>query len=46
MRKYEYLEELNVKLQEVGYISNMTSVLYDVDEEEKGLALRFIVRSW
>ncbi|XWS30564.1 hypothetical protein CRYUN_Cryun24cG0129500 [Craigia yunnanensis] len=37
---YEYLEELNVKLQGVGYIPNMTSVLYDVDEEEKELTLQ------
>ncbi|XVE67622.1 hypothetical protein DITRI_Ditri09bG0002600 [Diplodiscus trichospermus] len=37
---YEYLEELNVKLKEIGYIPNMTSVLYDVDEEEKGLTLQ------
>ncbi|KAK6280303.1 hypothetical protein POUND7_020570, partial [Theobroma cacao] len=39
-KTHEHLEELNVKLQEVGYIPNMTSVLYDVDEEEKGLTLR------
>ncbi|XVF13841.1 hypothetical protein REPUB_Repub09cG0003200 [Reevesia pubescens] len=37
---YDYLEELNVKLQEVGYIPTMTSVHYDVEEEEKGLTLR------
>lgn len=37
---YEYLDELNVKLQEVGYMPNVTSVLYDVDVEEKGMVLR------
>ncbi|XVF59953.1 hypothetical protein PTKIN_Ptkin08bG0003300 [Pterospermum kingtungense] len=37
---YKYLEEINLKLQEVGYIPNMTSVPYDVDEEEKGLTLQ------
>ncbi|KAK8480914.1 hypothetical protein V6N13_104550 [Hibiscus sabdariffa] len=37
---YKHLEELNVKLQGVGYIPKLTSALYDVDEEEKGLTLR------
>ncbi|OMO99357.1 hypothetical protein COLO4_13347 [Corchorus olitorius] len=37
---YEHLEELYVKLQEVGYVSNTTPVIHDVDEEEKGLTLR------
>ncbi|GLU18696.1 hypothetical protein SLE2022_349810 [Rubroshorea leprosula] len=37
---YEYLEEINVKLQEVGYIPNRTSVPHDVDEEEKEMSLR------
>lgn len=37
---YDYLDELNVKLQEVGYMPNVTSVLHDVDEEEKGMVLR------
>uniref|UniRef100_A0A5B7BQB1 DYW domain-containing protein n=1 Tax=Davidia involucrata TaxID=16924 RepID=A0A5B7BQB1_DAVIN len=37
---YKYLEELSVKLQEVGYAPNMTSVLHDVDEEEKEMTLR------
>jgi pentatricopeptide repeat protein len=37
---YEYLDELNVKLQEIGYMPNVTSVLHDVDEEEKGMVLR------
>ncbi|CAK9166149.1 unnamed protein product [Ilex paraguariensis] len=38
---YAYLEEISVKLQEAGYVPNMTSVLHDVDEEEKGMMLRF-----
>lgn len=37
---YEYLDKLNVKLQELGYMPNVTSVLHDVDEEEKGMVLR------
>ncbi|KAA8530061.1 hypothetical protein F0562_004770 [Nyssa sinensis] len=37
---YKYLEELSVKLQEVGYVPNMTSVLHDVDEEDKEMILR------
>ncbi|CAJ2672326.1 unnamed protein product [Trifolium pratense] len=37
---YEYLDELNVKLQELGYMPNVTSVLHDVDEEEKEMVLR------
>ncbi|MBA0601208.1 pentatricopeptide repeat-containing protein At3g26782, mitochondrial [Gossypium raimondii] len=37
---YEHLEDLYVKLQGVGYTPKLTSVLYDVDEEEKGLTLR------
>ncbi|XP_057982590.1 pentatricopeptide repeat-containing protein At3g26782, mitochondrial [Malania oleifera] len=37
---YEYLEKLSVKLQEVGYVPNMTSVLHDVDQEEKEMTLR------
>lgn len=37
---YEYMEELTVKIQELGYIPNMSSVPYDVDEEEKGLTLQ------
>lgn len=37
---YEYLEELNVKLQEVGYVTDMTSVIHDVDQEEKEMTLR------
>lgn len=37
---YAYLEELSVKLQEAGYIPNMTAVVHDVDEEEKGMILR------
>ncbi|KAK6912915.1 Pentatricopeptide repeat [Dillenia turbinata] len=37
---YEYLEKLSVKLQEAGYTPNLTSVLYDVDEEEKEMTLK------
>ncbi|KAK7395976.1 hypothetical protein VNO78_16631 [Psophocarpus tetragonolobus] len=37
---YEYLDKLNVKLQGLGYMPNVTSVLHDVDEEEKGMVLR------
>ncbi|KAL4369453.1 hypothetical protein GQ457_05G019590 [Hibiscus cannabinus] len=37
---YKHLEELNVKLKGVGYIPKLTSALYDVEEEEKGLTLR------
>ncbi|KAJ9189767.1 hypothetical protein P3X46_001021 [Hevea brasiliensis] len=37
---YRFLEELNVKLQQAGYAPNMASVLHDVDEEEKEMALR------
>ncbi|ESW33636.1 hypothetical protein PHAVU_001G086300 [Phaseolus vulgaris] len=37
---YEYLDKLNVKLQELGYMPYLTSVLHDVDEEEKGMVLR------
>ncbi|KAK7311303.1 hypothetical protein RJT34_09349 [Clitoria ternatea] len=37
---YEYLDILNVKLQEVGYMPNVSSVPHDVDEEEKGMVLR------
>ncbi|KAM4132299.1 hypothetical protein ACJW30_01G239600 [Castanea mollissima] len=37
---YEYLEKLTTKLQEFGYIPNMTSVLHDINEEEKEMTLR------
>ncbi|KAF2301799.1 hypothetical protein GH714_029425 [Hevea brasiliensis] len=37
---YRFLEELNVKLQQAGYAPSMASVLHDVDEEEKEMALR------
>ncbi|KAG8656028.1 pentatricopeptide repeat-containing protein At3g26782, mitochondrial [Manihot esculenta] len=37
---YRFLEELTVKLQQAGYVPNMASVLHDVDEEEKEMALR------
>lgn len=39
-RIYKYLEELTIKLQEVGYTPNMTSVIHDVNEEEKEMTLR------
>ncbi|CAL2250923.1 unnamed protein product [Prunus armeniaca] len=39
-RIYEYLEKLTIKLLEVGYAPNVTSVLHDVDEEEKEMVLR------
>lgn len=37
---YKYLEELNVKLEEVCYLPNMALLLHDVDEEEKKMTLR------
>ncbi|MED6181819.1 Pentatricopeptide repeat-containing protein, mitochondrial [Stylosanthes scabra] len=37
---YEYLDKLNVKLQELGYTPNVASVLHDIDDEEKGMVLR------
>ncbi|XP_071734924.1 pentatricopeptide repeat-containing protein At3g26782, mitochondrial [Rutidosis leptorrhynchoides] len=37
---YLYLEELCMKVLEAGYVPNMTSVLHDVDEEEKEMTLR------
>lgn len=37
---YAYLEELTVKLQEVGYVPSVASVLHDVDEEEKEMVLQ------
>ncbi|QHN87094.1 Pentatricopeptide repeat-containing protein [Arachis hypogaea] len=37
---YEYLDKLNVKLQGLGYVPNVTSVLHDIDDEEKGMVLR------
>ncbi|XP_050231874.1 pentatricopeptide repeat-containing protein At3g26782, mitochondrial [Mercurialis annua] len=37
---YRFLEELIVKLQQSGYLPNMSSVLHDVDEEEKEMTLR------
>ncbi|XP_057542533.1 pentatricopeptide repeat-containing protein At3g26782, mitochondrial [Amaranthus tricolor] len=37
---YEYLDELYMKLKEVGYVSDKTSVLHDVDDEEKEIILR------
>ncbi|KAE9449019.1 hypothetical protein C3L33_19082, partial [Rhododendron williamsianum] len=40
MRRYTNTGKINLKLQEVGYVPNMTSVLHDVDEEEKEMTLR------
>ncbi|KAF8400047.1 hypothetical protein HHK36_015922 [Tetracentron sinense] len=37
---YRYLERLSVKMQELGYVPDMTSVLHDVDQEEKEMILR------
>ncbi|XP_047323360.1 pentatricopeptide repeat-containing protein At3g26782, mitochondrial [Impatiens glandulifera] len=37
---YEYLDELSLKMQEAGYVANMTSVCHDIDEEEKEMVLR------
>lgn len=37
---YEYLARLMVKLLEVGYVPNNSSVLHDVDSEEQEMTLR------
>ncbi|KAL0360604.1 UNVERIFIED_CONTAM: Pentatricopeptide repeat-containing protein, mitochondrial [Sesamum radiatum] len=37
---YAYLEQLSVKLQEAGYVPRVASVLHDVDQEEKEMALQ------
>ncbi|KAJ0841259.1 putative tetratricopeptide-like helical domain superfamily, DYW domain-containing protein [Helianthus annuus] len=37
---YLYLEELCMKVQEAGYVPNMTSVLHDIDNEEKEMTLK------
>ncbi|KAG6392882.1 hypothetical protein SASPL_147110 [Salvia splendens] len=37
---YAYLKELATKLQEIGYVPSVSSVLHDVDEEEKEIALQ------
>jgi pentatricopeptide repeat protein len=37
---YEYLEKLTMKLQEFGYVRNMTSVFHGITEEEKEMTLR------
>lgn len=37
---YLYLEELMMKVQEAGYVPNMTSVLHDIDKEEKEMTLK------
>ncbi|XP_076925833.1 pentatricopeptide repeat-containing protein At3g26782, mitochondrial-like [Bidens hawaiensis] len=37
---YLYLEELCMKVQEAGYVPNMTSVLHDIDCEEKEITLK------
>lgn len=39
-KTYAYLAKISVKLQEMGYATNMTSVLHDVNEEEKEMSLR------
>ncbi|KAH6759734.1 Tetratricopeptide repeat superfamily protein [Perilla frutescens var. frutescens] len=37
---YAYLEELTMKIQEIGYVASVGSVLHDVEEEEKEMALQ------
>lgn len=37
---YAYMEKLYVELEQAGYMPNMTSVLHDVNEEEKGMSIR------
>ncbi|KAI3799296.1 hypothetical protein L1987_34589 [Smallanthus sonchifolius] len=37
---YLYSEELCMKVQEAGYTPNMTSVLHDIDHEEKEMTLK------
>ncbi|KAL8247208.1 hypothetical protein R6Q59_008424 [Mikania micrantha] len=37
---YLYLEELCMKVQKAGYMPNMTSVLHDIDSEEKEMTLK------
>lgn len=37
---YSFLEELCRKVQEAGYVPNMTSVLHDIDCEEKEMTLK------
>ncbi|KAL8127383.1 hypothetical protein AgCh_014340 [Apium graveolens] len=37
---YAYMEKLYAELEEAGYMPNMTSVLHDVNEEEKGMSIR------
>ncbi|KAL2939605.1 hypothetical protein RDABS01_033763 [Bienertia sinuspersici] len=37
---YDYLDKLYRKLKEVGYVCDKTSVLHDVDDEEKEFILR------
>ncbi|KAG6716617.1 hypothetical protein I3842_04G058400 [Carya illinoinensis] len=37
---YEYLEKLTMKMQDFGYIPNITSVPHDIDEEEKVMTLQ------
>ncbi|CAM9001330.1 unnamed protein product [Rhodiola kirilowii] len=39
-RIYEYLDQLLVKLHEVGYVPNNGSILHDVDSEEQEMTLR------
>ncbi|MCL7030808.1 hypothetical protein MKW94_007303 [Papaver nudicaule] len=37
---YSYLEMLSVKMHEAGYVPDTTSVLHDIDEEEKESVIR------
>ncbi|PIA28798.1 hypothetical protein AQUCO_06600011v1 [Aquilegia coerulea] len=37
---YKYLEKLSIKMQEVGYAPDTTSVFHDVDQEDKETVLR------
>ncbi|GKV23654.1 hypothetical protein SLEP1_g33358 [Rubroshorea leprosula] len=40
-RIYSYLEELNLKMKQEGYVSSTKLVLHDVDEEEKEHMLKY-----
>lgn len=37
---YEYLEKIYVKLKQAGYLPNITSVVHDVEHEEKEITLQ------
>ncbi|KAG6716616.1 hypothetical protein I3842_04G058400 [Carya illinoinensis] len=41
---YEYLEKLTMKMQDFGYIPNITSVPHDIDEEEKANAHFYLIK--